>query len=219
MKENPRENVVINVPINSSTYFSMKNHKKFFGATIVLSLFLLTGGYAITQSAEAKTPPPPIEEIKAARGAVIAGDYEAWAEAMENHPRAEEIVNEETFNKLLEAYALKEAGDFAGAKEIMEELGLRQDIRPYKGYIIEQFQLARQAVADENYEAWAEIANQLPNADEVVNEDVFATLVEAYQLREAGDYQEARELIKQLAEEYNLPVPPFHGWRMNAQAK
>ena len=87
----------------------MKNHKKNFGATIVLSLFLLTGGYAITQAAEAKTPPPPIEEIKAARGAVIAGDYEAWAEAMENHPRAEEIVNEETFNKLLEAYALKEA--------------------------------------------------------------------------------------------------------------
>jgi len=191
----------------------MKNHKKFFGATIALSLLLLTGGYAVTQAAEVENPHPPIEEIKAARQAVIAGDYEAWAKAMENHPRAEELVNKETFNKLAQAYALKEAGDFAGAKEIIEELGLLQDMRPYRGYVIEQFQLARQAVLDENYEAWAEIANQLPNADEIVNEDVFATLVEAYHLREAGDYKGARELMKQLAEEYNLPVPPFHVFR------
>jgi hypothetical protein len=47
-----------------------------------------------------------------------------------------------------------------------------------------------------NYEAWAEVMAEKPNAEEFVTEDNFNVLVEAYQLREAGDNEAARELLE-----------------------
>lgn len=61
---------------------------------------------------------------EAAREAMDAGDYMAWLEAVEGSPIAEKI-SEENFSKLVEAHNLMQAGDFEGAREIREELGLK----------------------------------------------------------------------------------------------
>lgn len=64
------------------------------------------------------------EAHQAIKAAVESGDYEAFKAAIVSTPMAEVIDTEAEFNKLKEAHELKEAGDFAGAKAIMEELGL-----------------------------------------------------------------------------------------------
>jgi len=69
------------------------------------------------------------EHGQAVHDAIEAGDYQAWADAMQNHPDAAELVNEETFNKLMEAHQLMEDGDKDGAKEIFESLGLEHGHR------------------------------------------------------------------------------------------
>ena len=58
------------------------------------------------------------------REAIQAGNYDAWAELMSDHPRADEFVSQETFDLLQQALELMEAGDKDAAKEIFEQLGL-----------------------------------------------------------------------------------------------
>lgn len=55
--------------------------------------------------------------------ALESGDYEA-AKALVSGSPFEERFTEEVFKKLVEAHALREAGDFTGAREIMEELDM-----------------------------------------------------------------------------------------------
>ncbi|MFT5180034.1 MAG: hypothetical protein ACI9GH_000330 [Candidatus Paceibacteria bacterium] len=64
-----------------------------------------------------------MEKHEDIREAVENGDYDLFLELTEDSPRHIEI-NEDTFNRLVEAHALRQAGDHEGAREIMEELGL-----------------------------------------------------------------------------------------------
>jgi hypothetical protein len=50
-------------------------------------------------------------------------DYGAWQEMVAGRPMAEKIT-EADFARLVEAHRLAQAGDYVGAKEIKEELGL-----------------------------------------------------------------------------------------------
>jgi len=61
---------------------------------------------------------------EAAHTAVENNDYAAWAAAVAGSPRADQ-VDATTFNKLVEAHNLREAGDHEGAREIMKELGFK----------------------------------------------------------------------------------------------
>lgn len=61
-------------------------------------------------------------EIKAA---VEAGDYEAFKAAAEGTPMEEQITSQDLFDSLVEAHNLREDGDYEGAREIMDELGLK----------------------------------------------------------------------------------------------
>jgi len=62
-----------------------------------------------------------------------AGDYEAWVEHMADKPNAEEFVTEDNFNTLVEAHALLEAGDKEGARELLDDAGIKPPHKPHKG--------------------------------------------------------------------------------------
>jgi hypothetical protein len=55
--------------------------------------------------------------------ALEADDYSAFKALVADTPLAEKLT-EDVFNKLVEAHTLREAGDFAGARTIMETLDL-----------------------------------------------------------------------------------------------
>jgi len=64
------------------------------------------------------------QNMEDAREAIEANDYSAWKEAVGNNPISEKIT-EENFFKLVESHNLMQSGDYEGAKEIREELGLK----------------------------------------------------------------------------------------------
>jgi hypothetical protein len=61
-----------------------------------------------------------------------------------------------------------------------------------------------------DYDAWAEAMADKPNAEEFVTEENFDVLVQAHELREAGDMEAARELL-----ESNGIKPPKKQHRSN----
>jgi len=62
--------------------------------------------------------------MEATRIALENNDYEAWKTAVAGTPMADKI-DAAGFAKLVEAHTLRESGDQAGAKAIMDELGLK----------------------------------------------------------------------------------------------
>jgi len=54
--------------------------------------------------------------------AIEEGDYDRFIELTGDMPQKFEI-DEDTFNKLVEAHSLRVEGDFEGAREIMDEIG------------------------------------------------------------------------------------------------
>lgn len=63
-------------------------------------------------------------ERAAIKAALEAEDYDAFVAAIADTPMAEKDISESDFAKLVEAHALRKAGDHEGARTIMEELGL-----------------------------------------------------------------------------------------------
>jgi len=62
------------------------------------------------------------ERHDAIRAAIEAGDYDAFLEVIDDAPHDIDL-DEDTFNKLVEAHALRMDGDHNGARAIMEEIG------------------------------------------------------------------------------------------------
>jgi hypothetical protein len=62
---------------------------------------------------------------KEIREAIINDDYEAFSKLVQDSP-VHISINEDTFNKIVEAHSLRVAGDYAGARKIMNGLGLRR---------------------------------------------------------------------------------------------
>ncbi len=51
-------------------------------------------------------------------------DYQAWKEEIDSRPRMTDYVTEENFDQFAEMHELMLAGDYEGAQEIRDELGL-----------------------------------------------------------------------------------------------
>lgn len=156
----------------------------------VLSLIATIGLTALTQAA----PGGNSENREAVHQALESGDYQAWSDALANHPKAEEFVNEETFAVLQEAHALKEAGDREGARALLEEAGIQHPGKHRGG---ENREAMKNAIESGDYQAWAELLADKPNAEEFVNEETFAALQEAHALNEAGDREGAKALLEE----------------------
>jgi len=111
--------------------------KSYYLAVAILGLLITTGAVSLISLAatgETGTPPPgragnpPIM-----RQAIIDGDYDTWATAMQEEvtalrQRADEMegkINQDTFNKLQEANKLMQNGDTEGARAIFKELEMK----------------------------------------------------------------------------------------------
>jgi len=118
--------------------------KSYYLAVAILGLLLTTGAVSLVSLAAtdetgmaqpkmAGTPPPNRGENQpATQQAIINGDYDTWATAMQEEvtalrQRADEMegkISQGTFAKLQEAHKLMQSGDTSGAKAIFEELGM-----------------------------------------------------------------------------------------------
>jgi len=100
---------------------------------------------------------------------------------------------------LEEAKALRESGDEAGAKQILEDGGI--PFPPHEKGMMGNHRgdgkggAVREAVANNDYSAFVEATKDSPFAD-TIDEDTFATLVEAEALRQAGDFEGVRALME-----------------------
>lgn len=68
------------------------------------------------------------ETHDAIEAAIEANDYNAFIVASEGLPISEQITSE-NFSRFIEAHNLRESGDIYGAREIMNELGIRPPMK------------------------------------------------------------------------------------------
>lgn len=191
------------------------------GGMAALVVATAVGAYAVDASDHEGERPDreAVQAIReAARTALEANDYDAWAAALADAPKAAERVNEDTFNILYQAFQLKESGDVEAAKTLLQE----NDIRPHKHRgerpeLTEEERAEREArreavraaVTAGDYAAWSEVLADAPHAEEFVTQENFDVLVEASALRESGDNEAARELLQA----NDIRRPGKHGHR------
>jgi len=142
--------------------------------------------------------------FKEVREAIENGDYQAWADLMNQRPNANELVNEETFSKLQEMYELTQAGDNEGAKKIADELGVQRFGK--RGVANQQFAAIREAVETKDYEAWATLVGELPAYEGEINQETFDKHVELHGLMEQANT---------LREDLNFNGQGMHGGMMD----
>lgn len=108
-------------------------------------------------------------------------------------------------------------------QKILDDAGV--DRQALHAALKEQRDIHRQAVdqalTNNDYQAFLEAIDGSPRAD-TMTEEIFNTMVEAHQLREAGDEAGARELMKEIAPEAGFGPgmareagPGHHGMMMN----
>lgn len=91
---------------------------------------------------------------------------------------------------------LHEAGNHDEARDLLEESGIR--FRPFmRGRNHEKADAVKTAIENNDYQAFAEATADAPFADNI-NEETFAKLVEAHNLREAGDHEGAKAIMEEL---------------------
>ncbi len=97
-----------------------------------------------------------------------------------------------------------------------------------KQHMREEQQLMRQIMEDQDYGAWSQRMSELADklrihADQIdasINEQTFDILLEAYELKQNGQYEEALQLLKENNVELGFgPVKAFkHGFRAGKRA-
>ncbi len=113
-------------------------------------------------------------------------------------------LSDSQISALEEVHELREAGtDREEIKEMLEDAGLdRDDMKEIKSALREHRQEMRDAVhaaiEAEDYDAYLDAVEGTPRADIIDSEDDFEKLVEAHELREAGDHEAAREIMDEL---------------------
>lgn len=73
----------------------------------------------------AEHPRVSVENRAAINAALEAGDYAAFAAAIEGAPFADKVT-EEKFTAIIEALELREAGDIEGARQVLEDAGMHK---------------------------------------------------------------------------------------------
>lgn len=80
--------------------------------------------HALAQEAGLPQKGPHMKNRGEIKEAIANADYEAFQALTADAP-VKFNVDEETFAKMVEAHTLREAGDHEGAREIMEEIGVK----------------------------------------------------------------------------------------------
>lgn len=155
-------------------------------SAVVVPLLIVVAAASVIPSAsaqESQTKPHKERFLKnhkylyknheAIKEAISSNDYISFSALTANSPFGEKITSE-NFHLLVEAHALRGAGDRDGAKAKLEELGIK---RPRK---------------------YRRAHRRFQKMVESLNEEEKALLSEAKRLYEAGEYEDAREIMKAL---------------------
>jgi len=140
-------------------------------------------------------------------------DYNGWVALITKDgrtPKILETINEENFDKLIEAHQLKSEGKYEEAKAILEELGVKREKGKrshnkkghfQSGEFKEKREEVKKAFEAKDYEAWKTIITQdgrTPKILETITEENFDRLVEMHELKKEGKYEEAKEIRDEL---------------------
>ncbi len=106
----------------------MKNKAIISGAAGLTSIIAVVGLVFATQAYQGdyskKGPAFSEDRHEAMTEAFENNDYAAWKELMPGEGRVSQVITEENFAQFAEAWSLAKEGDYEGAKEIKEGLGL-----------------------------------------------------------------------------------------------
>ncbi len=161
------------------------------------TLGVVVGAVAVTTATAFAAGGTNSENRDAVHAAIESGDYSAFVELVPENSRMLESINEGNFSLLQEAHELKESGDFEGAKEIMDELGIRPHGHRGKGPMMENHEEVKSAIESGDYEAFLEAVSEDSPFGEEMSEEKFQIMVQAHELKESGDYEAARELMEE----------------------
>lgn len=133
--------------------------------------------------------------------ALESGDYETWKEFGGNG-RIADIITADNFDRFVEAHRLAKSGDMDGAKTIFDELGISTPEGKGFGHFngpkgIPGNEDIRAAIEANDYEAFVTAAGDLPMF-KTITADNFDRFVEAHNLRQAGDFEGARDIMDEL---------------------
>lgn len=122
-------------------------------------------------------------------------------------------LTEEQKNVLQEARELRESGDREGAQELLKNIGvdlkaLRADRKLHKEEMKKKHDEIKTAILNNDYNLFKELTADAPIKDGVTKE-IFAKMVEAHQLRESGDMEGAKEIMKEIG--FNQNHHGHHG--------
>lgn len=114
------------------------------------------------------------------------------------------------------AHELRKEGDRDGAIEVLEDAGLgredlqeiRQAVREYRQEVRAE---VREAVENEDYDDFIDAAAGTKLGEAIESESDFELLLEAKELRDAGDKEGAKAIMEELGIE--RPGKHKHGWR------
>lgn len=103
------------------------------------------------------------------------------------------------------ARELREAGDLTGARDALVDAEISEDVlKKISKAARKTKSTIRQAIEDEDFETFVKEAEGTPLADQIVTEEDFQLFIEAHELQEAGEYEEAQEIFDELGIEKNL---------------
>ncbi len=129
-------------------------------------------------------------------------------------------LSQDQIEAVQEARELRQSGEIEEARDVLIEAGIsadtlrsiRESIREHRQeFRHEHREEVREAVEEGDYEAFKEAVAGLPLADKITSEADFNLLVEAHELRQAGDLEAAKEIMDQLGLGSNAPGNPGHG--------
>ncbi len=106
-------------------------------------------------------------------------------------------LSEEQKQALEQVRELREEGNFEEAKRIAEENDLPMRIKVGNKHRSENREAVEAALVASDYTAFVAATEDAPFADEI-DEEFFAKMVQAYNLRQAGDMEGARAIMDEL---------------------
>lgn len=112
-------------------------------------------------------------------------------------------LTDDQFEALQEARELRKSGDHEGARELIEEADinleeLKEAVKERREEARAHREEVRAAVDAGDYDAFVDAVGDGPFADKITSEEDFDMLIEARELREAGDHEGAREILDEL---------------------
>ena len=130
-------------------------------------------------------------------GALILAGVCVTSTAFAFGPFNVENMTPEQQGVLEQVNTLREEGNCDEAQKLIQEADLRGLMGKRVGHQSEKGGMLREAIENNDFEALQELAEGTRLAN-MIDEETFNKRVEAYQLREAGDYQGAREIMQEI---------------------